>query len=145
MTSSVFLVGLRFGGFLIFALAISITGYNAYRNPADWWRPFSFSIIPTLIVGACLSLKAFANMLDPRIVPQSAARDHAIVLAGFGCVLALVGSLMLRRRAGSSQGGPAGGTLPVRAHAYKKCPDCAQTMPAEVAVCKHCSHQFSTG
>ena len=133
MASSVFVLW----PFLFVALAIAFLGYRAYRNPADWSLPFWCSLIAMLYVGGPLSVRAFAVMMDPRSVrPVSATVIHAFFLVGFGCVLALVGSLMLRRRAGSGQGGPAGGTLPVRAHTYKKCPDCAQIIPAEAAVCK---------
>ena len=103
MMISGFLPGTHFS-FLVGALGISITGYQAYQKPAQWSQPFTFALFATLFVGALLSRNRWSQAAGVMRAGENLDRQ-AIYVNAIGCVLALVGSLMLRQSAGSGQRG----------------------------------------
>jgi hypothetical protein len=126
------------GGWLLIALALGIAASGYRVSQGRWtarWVPIVLCISAAgLIVLNDKDLRTLYPVgpdgnpitTQPGIVANPGI---AIYVAGAGVAAAFIGSVMLLRS---------------RQAKTKKCPDCAETVPADANVCKHCGYRFAS-
>ncbi|OBG51835.1 zinc ribbon domain-containing protein [Mycobacterium sp. E735] len=141
---------IQHGGWTLVALAVGIAASSVWANQRGgrWWG---------LAVGLCLLAAAqitdWATDKDLRTLypvglngtvdtsqpGMVASLGIALYAAGTGVAVALIGSVMLRQAQPDRVVPEVDGSGQT-----KKCPDCAETVPADAHVCHYCAHRFAS-